>query len=119
MNTFASSDRGRADAANAAISSTTLVQRMMPSAALFLVAPLVAEFLLGNMSITHLGLLPILAPLYGGGAILIREFVRRTQRGWPSIFVLALAYGVLEEAFLMQSLFNPKFLGQNLHLLDD
>jgi hypothetical protein len=119
MNTFASSDRGRADAANAAIRSTTLVQRMMPSAALFLVAPLVAEFLLGNMSITHLGLLPILAPLYGGGAILIREFVRRTQRGWPSIFVLALAYGVLEEAFLMQSLFNPKFLGQNLHLLDD
>jgi hypothetical protein len=118
MNTFASPDRGRADAANATVGSATLVQRLMPSAALFFVAPMVAEFLLGNMSITHLRLLAILAPLYGGGAILIRESVRRTGRGWPCIFVLALAYGVLEEAFLMQSLFNPNFLGQNLHLLD-
>lgn len=76
-----------------------------------------AEFLLGNMSITHLGMLGILAPLYGGGALLIRECVRRVRRGWLSIFVLALAYGILEEAFLMQSLFNPNFLGKNLHLL--
>jgi hypothetical protein len=36
------------------------------------------RFLLGRMSITHLGLLAILAPLYGGGALLIRESVRRT-----------------------------------------
>ncbi|MGO8971712.1 MAG: hypothetical protein ACLQDQ_19310, partial [Myxococcaceae bacterium] len=53
-----------------------------------------------------------------GGALLVRETVRRTDRGWPAIFVLALAYGVLEEAFLMQSLFNPNFLGKNLHLLE-
>ena len=118
MNIFASLDLGRADAPNATVGSTTFVQRLMPPVALFLVAPLVGEFLLGNMSITHLGLLAILAPLYGGGALLIREFVRRTGRGWPSIFVLALAYGVLEEAFLMQSLFNPNFLCQNFHLLD-
>jgi len=118
MNIFASSDLGRADAPNATVGSTTLVQRLMPPVALFFVAPLVAEFLLGNMSINHLGLIAILAPLYGGGALLIRDFVRRTGRGWPSIFVLALAFGVLEEAFLMQSLFNPNFLGQNFHLLD-
>ncbi len=118
MNTFASPVRGHGHAANATAASATFVQRALPSVALFLLAPLIAEFLLGNMSITHLGLLAILAPLYGGGAILIRESVRRTGRGWPTIFVVALAYGVLEEAFLMQSLFNPNFLGLNLHLLN-
>jgi hypothetical protein len=93
------------------------VRSVLPAIGLFLVAPLVAEFLLGNMSITHLGLLGILAPLYGGGALLIRECVRRTGRGWTSIFLLALAYGVLEEAFLTESLFNPDYLGLKLHLL--
>ena len=118
MNIFASASGGSAGAANAPAGSPSTVQRLMPTFALFFIAPLVAEFLLGNMSITQLGLLVVLAPLYGGGAILIRESVRRTGRGWPCMLVLALAYGVLEEAFLMQSLFNPHFLGQNLHLLD-
>jgi hypothetical protein len=93
------------------------VRRVLPAVLLFFIAPLVAEFLLGNMSITHLGLLVILAPLYGGGALLIRECVRRTGRGWPSIFLLALAYGILEEAFLTETLFNRNYLGLNLHLL--
>ncbi len=37
---------------------------LLPAAGLVLVAPLVAEYLLGNMSITQLGMLAILAPLY-------------------------------------------------------
>ena len=41
----------------------------------------------------------VLAPMYGGGALLIREIVRRTGRGWPSILVLGMAYGIFEEAF--------------------
>ena len=94
------------------------IRRVLPAVALFVIAPLIAEFLLGNMSITHLGLLVILAPLYGGGALLIRESVRRAGRPWPSIFLLALAFGILEEAFLTESLFNPDYLGLNLHLLN-
>jgi hypothetical protein len=39
-------------------------------------------------------------------------------RGWISILVMALAYGILEEAFLDQTLFNPDFLGLHLHLLE-
>ncbi len=58
-----------------------------------------------------------LAPLYGGGALLIREVVRRTGQGWPAFFVLAFAYAVLEEAFTTQTLFNPDYLHLNLHLL--
>ncbi len=93
-------------------------RRILPALGLFIIAPLVAEFLLGNMSVTKLGMLAILAPIYGGGALLIRECVRRTGRGWESILVLALAYGILEEAFLTETLFNPNYLGLNLHLLE-
>jgi hypothetical protein len=91
--------------------------RLAPAIGLFFVAPLVAEFLLGDLPIKMLGALVILAPLYGGGALLIREVVRRTGRGWPSIFVLAFAYAIFEEAFTTQTLFNPNYLHLNLHLL--
>lgn len=55
-----------------------------------------------------------LLPLYGGGALLIREVARRAARGWAAILLLALAYALLEEAFLTQSLFNPDYVGQRL-----
>ena len=93
------------------------MRRTLPAIGLFFVAPLVAEFLLGNISITLLSSLIVLAPMYGGGALLIREAVRRTGRGWPSIFVLGVAFGVAEEAFMTQSLFNPDYLGLHAHLL--
>lgn len=85
---------------------------------LFFLAPLVAEFLLGNLPIKMLAALIVLAPMYGGGALLIRECVRRAGRGWPSIVTLGLVYGVVEEGFTTQSLFNPNYLHLNLHLLD-
>jgi hypothetical protein len=88
-----------------------------PAIGLFFLAPLVAEFLLGNLPIKLLPALVVLAPMYGGGALLIRETVRRVRRGWPSILLLALAYGILEEAFTTQSLFNPDYLGMHLGLL--
>jgi hypothetical protein len=94
------------------------IRRVAPAIGLFFIAPLVAEFLLGDLPIKMLGTLVILAPMYGGGALLIREFVRRTGRGWPSIFVLAFAYAVFEEAFTTQTLFNPNYLHLNLHLLE-
>lgn len=97
--------------------SNSGLRRVAPAIGLFFVAPLVAEFLLGDLPIKLLGVIAILAPLYGGGALLIREVVRRTGRGWPSVFVLAFAYAVLEEAFTTQTLFNPNYLNLNLHLL--
>ena len=84
--------------------------------ALFFLAPLVAEFLLGDFGLNALPALLFLAPMYGGGAILIREFARRAGRGWPTILTLALAYGVFEEGLVTQSLFNPNYAG--LHLLE-
>ena len=95
----------------------SFIRRVAPAIFLFFLAPLVAEFLLGDLPITMLGSLVVLAPAYGGGALLIREIVRRTGRGWPSIAMLALAYGISEEAFTTQTLFNPDYLGLHFHLL--
>lgn len=55
------------------------------------------EFLLGNLTIDQLVVLPLFAPLYGAGALLIRETVRRTGRGRPAIVLLAAAYALVEE----------------------
>ena len=51
-----------------------LMRRIAPAVGLFFLAPLVAEFLLGNLPIKLLSALIVLAPLYGGGALLIREW---------------------------------------------
>lgn len=91
-------------------------RRLAPAIGLFFLAPLVGEFLLGNLPITWLWALISLAPLYGGGALLIRETARRLKLGWPGIVLLGLAYAVVEEALVTQSLFNPNYLG--LRLLD-
>ncbi|HEY6448209.1 MAG TPA: hypothetical protein VIY53_17250 [Acidobacteriaceae bacterium] len=84
---------------------------------LFFTAPLVAEFLLGDIGIKAIAALIVLAPMYGGGALLIRELVRRARRGWPSILVLGAAYALIEEAFTTQSLFNPDYLHLHQHFL--
>ncbi len=101
-----------------ATSSTTFRRSAGAAIALFFTAPLVAEFLLGNLPIKMLVALVALAPMYGGGALLIREVVRRTGRGWPSILALGAAYTLIEEGFTTQSLFNPDYLKMQMHLLD-
>lgn len=91
-----------------------IVRRVAPAIGLYFLAPLVAEFFLGDFDLPSLPLILALAPIYGGGALLIREVTRRTGRGWPTILLLALAYGVLEEGLLTQSLFNPDYAGHRL-----
>ncbi len=90
---------------------------VLAAVTLFFVAPLVAEFLLGDFPATWLPLIIVLAPMYGGGAILIRELTRRTGRGWPTILLLGVAYAITEEAFTTQTLFNPDIFGMHMHLL--
>ena len=88
-----------------------------PALALVVTAPLVAEYLLGDLPIKMLAALIFLAPMYGGGALLIREVARRSGRGWLCILVMGMAYAIFEEAFTTQSLFNPNYLRLNLGLL--
>ena len=92
------------------------LRRIAPALALLVLSPLVAEFLLGDFSIRQIGLIVVLLPQYGGGALLVRETTRRAGKGWPSMILLALAYALIEEGFTTQSLFNPNYAG--LRLLD-
>src|ERR1700728_249945 len=80
-------------------------------------APLVAEYLLGDLPLKMLGALVALAPMYGGGALLIRETARRRGLGWRGILLLGVAYAVIEEGFTTQSLFNPDYLKLHMHFL--
>lgn len=83
--------------------------RIWPALGLYFLSPLVAEFLMGNIPITYLFAVLFAAPMYGGGALLIREIARRTGRGWPTMLAWALAYGMLEEAFLTQTLWDQNW----------
>jgi hypothetical protein len=87
------------------------MRRMLPSIVLVLVAFLVAELLPGSAPITQPALWPFLLLIYGPGALLIRESVRRLDRGWESILLLGAAYGLIEEGLALQSLFNPSLYG--------
>lgn len=89
-------------------------KRCAPALLLALLAPLVAEYLSGSMAMAQISILPIEVLLYGTGAVLIRETARRARRGYATIMVLALGYGLLEEGILDQTLFNPHFNGLDL-----
>lgn len=89
----------------------SILQRVAPPLGLLLLAPWVGEFLLGNKPFTALPELMLLVPMYGGGALFVREAARRTGRGWPTMMLLAAAYALLEEGLITQMLFNPAYLG--------
>ncbi len=76
-------------------------------------SPLVGEFLLGNVTIRDIGALLFLVPLYGGGAVLVREAARRTGKGWPTILALGFAYGLLEAGVFDGSLFSASYEGMD------
>ncbi|NUW45442.1 hypothetical protein [Nonomuraea rhodomycinica] len=88
--------------------------RLAPAIGLLFLAPLDAEVLMGNFPITDVigvvGFL-VIGPLYGAGALFIREAVRRTGRGWPTMLAFALAYGMFEEAFITQTLWDENWVG--------
>jgi hypothetical protein len=92
----------------------TRSKRLRPAVLLFFLAPLFGEYLLGNLKISEIVYLPFIAPLYGAGALLIRETARRTGRGSATMLILGVAYGLFEEGLVDQMLFNQfYFVGQD------
>jgi hypothetical protein len=87
-------------------------RRLTPVIGLLLLAPFVGEFLLGNITVAEIGLALFLAPLYGCGALLVREIGRR-RGGWPSMVLLAMAYALIEEGPADQLLWNPSYAGHD------
>jgi len=90
------------------------MRRYLPVVTLFFLSPWVAELLFGATPLSRLGSLLVVAPLYGGGAILVRELARRRGPGWTRIFLLGAAYGIIEEGLAIQSLFNPNLFNAGL-----
>ncbi|MCA6096743.1 DUF998 domain-containing protein, partial [Streptomyces sp. SCA3-4] len=95
--------------------STARLRRIAPALGLFALAPLIGECLLGNLTVPEIVLLlPLLAPMYGAGALLVREAARRAGRGPAAMLVLGVAYGLVEEGLVDQMLFNRHYAGHDL-----
>jgi hypothetical protein len=80
-----------------------------PLLVLLLLAPLIPEGLSGSTPIQRFlnpFVLLLLVGLYGCGAVLVREIVRRRGLRWPAVLVLGAAYGIIEEGLQIQSFFN-------------
>ncbi|SPL99482.1 unnamed protein product [[Actinomadura] parvosata subsp. kistnae] len=78
---------------------------------LAVITPVIAELTLGNPPLSRIWLMLLWIPIYGAGTVLIRELVRRRRGGWPSILLLGLAYGIVEEGLALQALSSPTMYG--------
>jgi hypothetical protein len=87
------------------------IHRVFPALVLFVVAPLFAELLFGSTTVTRLGALTVVVPMYGGAAVLIRELARRRRHPWLRIVLFGLAYGIVEEGLVFRSIFDPVLFG--------
>jgi hypothetical protein len=86
--------------------------RATPALTLLLLAPFVGEVISTSTSLFALPLPHVGAfamALYGGGALLIREAVRRRGLSMTGLLLLGAAYGVFEEATVVGSWFAPEF----------
>jgi hypothetical protein len=83
---------------------------------LLLLTPGIPEYLSASSQITLLVIFPPLfflflaanMGLYGSGVILIREAMIRWKKGWASVFLLGVAYGIVEEGLDLWTLFYSK-----------
>jgi hypothetical protein len=96
--------------ANLSIQEPTRESAILPAFVLFILSPLIAEVLLGATSLTHIGGLVVIAPLYGCGVLLIRELVRRRTTSWWPVVLFGFAYMLIEEGLTLQTLFNPDYV---------
>ncbi len=75
---------------------------------LALLSPIMAEMLSGSSPplefFAGLGFV-FLIPLYGGGALLVRELTIRWDKGWATVIALGAAYGIIEEGIAVKSFF--------------
>src|SRR5512145_1942134 len=80
-------------------------QRIHPALALWLIAPVFGEMVSGSTPLNeYLSPFCILlfGMLYGSGALLIREMLIRGQKGWRSLLLLGMAYGIYEEGLMVR-----------------
>jgi len=82
-------------------------QRAAPAVTLLLLAPVVSEVLFGATRLSYLFVLVPQIMVWGCGALLIRETVRRWRRGWLGMILLGLALAAAEEFLIQQTSLAP------------
>src|SRR5579872_6937430 len=90
--------------------------RSHPTLLLLLMSPGIPEYISGSSPMNAILLNPPTFPLgivanlglYGPGVLLIREAKVRWKKGWGTVLVLGVAYGILEEGIALSTMFNPK-----------
>jgi hypothetical protein len=96
------------------------MKRISPGLMLFLLAPILGELLSGHQPplefFNPLSLIILSLP-YGCGALICREMVIRWNKGWFSLLLLGMAYGIYEEGIVVRSLFDPNW-GELEHLAE-
>ncbi|HYY91361.1 MAG TPA: hypothetical protein VE955_05175 [Candidatus Dormibacteraeota bacterium] len=98
------------------VSQLVMFLKSHPIIFLLLLTPGIPEYLSASSQLTVLVINPILfflflganMGLYGSGVILIREAMVRWKKGWASVFLLGVAYGILEEGIDLWTLFYSK-----------
>lgn len=89
------------------------MKRISPAIALLVIAPVVGELISGSApppEFFHPLTIIIFLMLYGCGALLCRELVIRWGKGWTSLLLLGMAYGVFEEGIVVRSFFDPTWM---------
>jgi hypothetical protein len=92
------------------LSLSTAKEYRKPILLLFFLSPLVGEGLSGStppLAFLNPGVLLLLGALYGSGALLVRDYARRWNKGWRSMLILGAAYGIIEEGIMVRSFFSP------------
>ena len=87
--------------------SSTKVGHAAPAWTLVLLSPLIAEVLPGATRMSAIFVFPIEVAIWGGGALLIREAVRRWRLGWLNMLFLSFALSIAEEFLVQQTSVAP------------
>jgi hypothetical protein len=82
-------------------------RRIGPALTLAVVAPMVAEVLPGATRFSSIFVLPIEICVWGLGAVIARECVRRWVLGWRGLVCLGLALAMAEEFVIQQTSVAP------------
>jgi len=89
------------------VSSPPTRSTIAPALTLILLAPLIAEVLSGATRFSYIFVLIPEMMVWGCGALLIREVVRRWDAGGTSMLLLGLALSVAEEFIIQQTSLAP------------
>jgi hypothetical protein len=81
--------------------------RIGPITTLLLLAPIISEVLYGGTRVSAIFVVIPEVMTWGCGALLIRYWARRWNKGWTSVLVLGLALAVAEECIIQQTSIAP------------